>query len=319
MFQQLKSWCEANGLSEGGWPRLKAAIEFYETFSDNVLVPDTVHPHEFEESWPNDLENVPEYFRNPAQYRAWRSILISGLEAYSRQMSQKSASKEDAKDDWLRLRDWCSERGLGSVHESKLLALRRVALKREIAPSEVTQDWAEQVQKGLDQSQRAIFRSGIGAFDKARSVPEIREEFGLTETPIGKLQFKLSPNEEHPLPPRLKADSEEWIALMAAGEPIGFRGRLRKPVAEATLRQYRFAFAWYWRCFAFAFPNQLNPETATLARQFVLETISEVADNTKGLRIKPSMKREYLAKILPYLHQWNPKLVQPGNSDNDER
>ena len=312
MFQQLKSWGDTDGLPEGGWPRLKAAIEFHEAFACDGDHADIVHPHEFEDAWPHDLEDVPEHFRNPAQYQAWRNILISGLEVFSGQLSRKSVSQEEANDDWLRLRDLCRERDFGGVHENKLLALRRIALRLDIAPSRVTQDWAEKVQQGLEPSQRAIFRSGVGAFEKARSDPEIREEFGLTETPIGQLQFRPSPNEEQPLPPRLKADFEEWIGVLAAGEPIGFRGRRRKPVAEATLRQYRFAVAWYWRCFAVAFPDQFNPETAKLARQVVLEEISEIADEAKGLQLKPGMKKEYFSKVLPFLHQWNPRLVQPG-------
>lgn len=321
MFQQLKSWGEANGLPEGNWPRLKAAIEFHETLVCNGDLANIVHPHDFEDTWPHDLDDLPEHFSNPAQYQAWRNILISGLEAYSGQISRKSAVQEEAKDDWLRLRDWCREGEFGYVHENNLLALRRIALRLDIEPAGVTQDWAEKAQQGLEASQRAMFRSGVAAFEKARADPEIREEFGLTETPIGQLQFKPSPNEEQPLPPRFKADFEEWVGLLAAGEPIGFRGRRRRPVAEATLRQYRFAVAWYWRCFAVAFPGQFNPETAKLARQFVLEEISEIADKTKGLQLKPGMKKEYFSKVLPFLHQWNPQLVQPGRGkkDKDER
>ncbi|WP_027258674.1 hypothetical protein [Leisingera aquimarina] len=311
MFQQLKSWGDEGGLSEGGWPKLKAAIEFHEAFGSDRGTDDMVHPHQFEDVWLYDLEDVPGHFSNPAQYQAWRNILISALEAYSGLISRQSANQEEAKDDWLRLRDWCRERDFGYVHENNLLALRRVALRLDTTLTEVTQDWAEDVQKGLEQSHRAAFRAGVGAFERARAVPEIRRKFGLPETPIGQLQRKPSPNEKCPLPPRLRAAFEEWIGLLAAGEPVGFRGRRRKSVAEATLRQYRFAIAWYWRAFAYAFPEQSDPDPAVLADQQVLEETSRIADETNGLQLKPGIKKEYLGKIQPFLHRWNPRLVQP--------
>lgn len=311
MFQTLMTWTENGVVAAGNPARLKAAIEFHEAFVGYDDHPEMVHPHDFEDAWPENPEEVPDYFANPAQYQAWRSILISGLEAYSGQESRKSFSLEEGKDPWLRLRDRCRELEFGSVHETNLLALRRFALKLGIMPVNVTQDWAELVQQGLGKSERAIFRAGIGAFEKVRANPCIRGEFGLSETPIGQLQCKPSPNEECPLPPRLKADFEEWVGLLAAGEPIGFRGRRRKPVAEATLRQYRFAFAWYWRCFAEAFPDQSDPDTAELSRQDVLNEIFRIAEETKGLQLKPGIKTEYLGKTLSFLHRWNPQLVQP--------
>lgn len=311
MFQQLKSWGDVGGLPTGDWPRLQAAIEFHEAFGGEDRTGDMVHPHEFEDVWPIDPGEVPEYFSNRAQYQAWRNILIAGLESFSGQVSRKSEAQEAAKDDWMRLRDRCRELELGSVHENNLMALRRVANRFGTLPQMVDQKWAEGVQKNLDTSDRAVFRAGVGAFEKVRTNADIRRDFGLSDIPIASLDRKPSPNEETPLPPRIKADFEEWIGLLAAGEPVGFRGRRREPVAEVTLRSYRFAFAWYWRCFAMAFPDQPDPDTAALARQDVLDEISRFADETKGLCLKPSMKKEYFGKILPFLQRWNPQLIQP--------
>lgn len=311
MFEQLKSWGAAGGLSDGNWPRLMAAIEFHGTFcgdGDNV---DMIHPHDFEGTWPDYPQKVPEQFNNLAQYQAWRNILISGLEAFSGQKSRKSVALEEGKDAWIKLRDRCKELGFGSVHENNLLALRRFGLKVGLSPQEVSQYWAETLQKNLSKPERSIFRAGVAAFEKARANPGIQEEFHLSETPIERLQLKPSPNDEFPLPPRIKTDFEEWIFLLAAGEPVGFRGRRRNPAAETTLRTYRFAFAWYWRCFAVAFPDQPDPDTAMLACQDVLEDVARTADETKSLQLKSSMKKEYFRKILPFLLRWNPQLTLP--------
>lgn len=319
MFQTLKTWGDTGGFAGGNPARLKAAIEFHEAFAGDGDHTDMVHPHDFEDAWPEEPQGVPDHFANPAQYQAWRNILISGLEALSGQASRKSVALEAGKDPWLRLRDRCRERDFGSVHGTNLLALRRFALRRGIMPSDVTQAWAEAVQQGLEKPERVMFRAGIGAFEKMRADPDIRGEFGLSETPIGQLQCKPSPNEEYPLPPRLKVDFEEWVGLLAEGEPVGFRGRRRKPIAGATLRQHRFAFFWIWRCFAVAFPDQSDPGTAELARQDVLDEIFKIADETKGLQLKPGIKKEYLGKTLSFLHQWNPQLVQPGAGKKEKK
>ena len=79
MFQKLKSWGNAGGFTDGNWPRLMAAIEFQEALGGDFGKADMFHPHDFEGTWRDDPQKVPEQFNNLAQYQAWRNILISGL------------------------------------------------------------------------------------------------------------------------------------------------------------------------------------------------------------------------------------------------
>lgn len=310
MFTKLKSWGESGGFTDEGWPRLKAAIEFGEAYESSVSKADLVHPHDFEAFWPEEPKEKSTHFNTLAQYQAWRNILIFGLETFSGQLSRKSTEIEDDKDIWLRLRDKCKQLGFGPVHENNLMALRRFAIKYDTSPEDVSQNWAETVQSDLCQSERKMFRAGIFAFEKARRRVEIRGEFGLSKVPFERLERKPSPNQEYPLPPQVKADFEQWTNLLAAGEPIGFRGRRRDPMSDNTLRQYRFAFSWYWRCFASLFPDQPDPDTVLLAEPRIVRKIFKIADDSACLRLKPSMKKGYFGKIIPFLQRWEPQLTQ---------
>jgi hypothetical protein len=312
MAKTLKTWGEGGGFREGNWPRLKAAIEFQEVLGGGFNSCSLNDPRTFEGEWSENPSRTPDHFSSPAQYRAWRHIMISGLEAFSGQISRKTQVAEEGKDNWLRLRDSCKKRGFGAVHENNLLALRRYALKAGVSPAEVTKPWAESVQKDLEQSERAVFRAGVGALDCVRTDDDISRTFNLSREPIGQLEKKLPPNAENPLPPILAAEVGAWLEGLKAGEPVGFRGRRRPPVSESLIRQNRFAIAWYWRRFSTVFPDESDPEMALLAASENVQRISRSCVEDGPQQPNPDFKVGYFKNILLFLQRWNPQLAMPS-------
>ena len=307
-----KRWGDEGGYKSGNWPRAKAAHEFYDRFVGQAIYDEDANPLNFEQAWLREPEIMPVQFKNLPQYIAWRSIMIAGLEAFSGQTSldslQKTVENEARKDDWLRLREAFKELGGSQSQQRSLLSLRLVMLETGKSPVEVSRNWAEDFQLGLEKRERARFRIGLAAMDVALSHADIQREFGLDDTPIGPLSKKLSPNERRPLPPTLSEPFETWIKKQQDGESVGFRGRRKTPFSDNTIRKYRFAIAWYWRAFSGAFPGEQSPCLEDVASTDAVTDALAFSKTQPDLKLSAAQMGQYLGCFVPFLQQTNPRL-----------